>query len=210
MTTIATESLADITPDSSPQGDSADRLEEARTQFVALWGQMGSSWGIPRTMAELHALLFISPEPLNTDEIMERLGVSRGNASMTVRALLDWGIVRRVHRRGDRRDYFEAEQDILKLFRTILRERKKREFEPLIDALRECRKLTEGEDEDEIQIPESQESNPLEQHNDRLGRLLEFIEMSDAISEQVIRASDEELKMIARLFIPEDHQGGES
>src|SRR5688500_3727219 len=117
-------------------------LREAREQFVALWGQMASNWGIPRTMAEVHALLFIAGEPLNTDDVMESLGISRGNASMTLKALQEWGIISRVHMRGDRKEYVQAEQDVWKLFRTILRERKKREIDPMLEALRACRELT--------------------------------------------------------------------
>src|SRR5258708_37063739 len=94
-------------------------LRAAQDRFVAVWGQMGAAWGISRTMAEVHALLFISGVPLNTDEIMERLQVSRGNASMSLRALADWGVVARGHRRGDRKEYFVAEREGWSMFRAI-------------------------------------------------------------------------------------------
>ena len=95
-------------------------LREPQDRFVSVWGQMGSAWGISRTMAEVHALLFITGEPLCTDEIMDRLEISRGNASMSLRALTDWGVVTRTHKRGDRKEYFRAEQDVWAMFRVIV------------------------------------------------------------------------------------------
>src|SRR5687768_7145621 len=143
-------------------------LRESRERFVALWGQMAANWGIPRTMAEVHALLFIAGEPMNTDDVMEALGISRGNASMTLRALQEWGIVSRAHLRGDRKEYFQAEQDIWKLFRTILRERKKREIDPLLEALRECRNLTTTQSTRKI----GPQGVAVEAHNARLDSML--------------------------------------
>jgi len=101
-------------------------LRRSQERFVALWGQMGANWGIARTMAEVHATLFIMGRPMNTDEIMDFLQISRGNASMTLRALVDWGLVQRLHMRGDRKEYFQAEQDVWAIFRAIVRERVKR------------------------------------------------------------------------------------
>src|SRR5215831_16918351 len=117
-------------------------LEKARTQFVAAWGQMGTTWGISRTMAEIHALLYITGQPLNTDEVMERLSISRGNASMSLRSLVEWGIVSRVHKRGDRKEYFEAEQDVWSMCRKVIRERLRREVHPLLTTLYEIRDTT--------------------------------------------------------------------
>ncbi len=117
-------------------------LEQARDRFVQAWGQMGPSWGISRTMAEVHALLYIVGEPLNTDEVMDRLKISRGNASMSVRALVEWGLVSRVHKRGDRKEYFEADQDVWSIARTIIRERLRREILPLLATLHDMRDET--------------------------------------------------------------------
>src|SRR5690242_11423138 len=103
-------------------GGTASNLVRAQDEFVAAWGKMGAAWGISRTMAEVHALLYITGRPMNTDEVMERLQISRGNASMSVRALVDWGVVERTHKRGDRKEYFLAEQDVWTMFRAILRE----------------------------------------------------------------------------------------
>jgi DNA-binding transcriptional regulator GbsR (MarR family) len=114
-------------------------------RFIAVWGQMAGAWGISRTMAEVHALLYIGGQSLNTDDIMERLQISRGNASMSLRALMDWGIVERTHRRGDRKEYFRAEQDVWALFRAIVRQRVKREVDPLVASLYEIRDLIPAE-----------------------------------------------------------------
>lgn len=98
---------------------------------------MGSLWGINRTMAQIHALLFISPEPLSANEIMDELQISRGNVSMGLRELIAWGIVNRVHVKGERREFYTTEKDVWKMFRIIARERKRREVDPTIDVLRQ-------------------------------------------------------------------------
>lgn len=119
-----------------------DPLIEAQDRFVAAWGRMGSSWGISRTMAEVHALLYITGESMCTDDIMARLQVSRGNASMSLRSLLDWGLVSRSLRKGDRKEYFRTETDVWTMFRIIVRERIKREFDPMVAATQEIRDLS--------------------------------------------------------------------
>lgn len=121
---------------------SVEQLRHARERFVQAWGQMGPSWGISRTMAEAHALLYIHSAPMNTDEVMEQLQISRGNASMTLRALVEWGLISRVHKRGDRKEYFEADQDTWSIARTIIRERLRREILPLLATLHELRDET--------------------------------------------------------------------
>ena len=174
------------------------RLREARETFIALWGQMASNWGIPRTMAEVHGLLFIVNTPMNTDEVMESLGISRGNASMTLRALQEWGIVSRVHIRGDRKEYFQAEQDVWKLFRTILRERKKREIDPLLEALRACRDLTTAQS-NAASRKIGPDAASVQAHNERLDSMLSFIEMIDNISERLI-ASGKGLQLAVKIL----------
>jgi len=116
-------------------------LTECQDLLVRRWGEMGGYWGISRTMAEIHALLFVCGQPLCTDDVMARLHISRGNASMNLRALVDWGLVRRVHKLGDRRDYFQADTDIWRMFETIMRERRRREVEPIIESIERCRGL---------------------------------------------------------------------
>lgn len=120
-------------------------LGESRSLFVRRWGEMGIYWGISRTMAEIHALLYITSEPLCTDDLMGQLQISRGNASMNVRSLIDWGLARRVHLRGDRKEYFTAETDVWHLFETIMRERRRRELEPIHQTIRKCIEIVERE-----------------------------------------------------------------
>jgi DNA-binding transcriptional regulator GbsR (MarR family) len=115
-----------------------DSLEQGKTKFIQCWGQMGSSWGINKTMAQIHALLMISEKPLSTDEVMKELGISRGNANMNLRDLVSWGLLKRSILKGDRREYFQSEKDVWKMFCIISRERKKREIEPVISTLEEC------------------------------------------------------------------------
>ena len=121
-------------------GHAAERLADAHQQFVEHWGRMASLWGVPRSMAEVHALLFVEGRSVNADELVLRLGISRGNASMTLRTLVDWGIVQRTHNKADRKDYYQAEQDVLTLFSTVIRVRKQREIDPLLALVGECRK----------------------------------------------------------------------
>jgi DNA-binding transcriptional regulator GbsR (MarR family) len=106
-------------------------VRDAEERFILLWGEMAQVWGINKTMGQVHALLFVTQQPMSADSIMERLQISRGNASVTLRSLIEWDLVRRHHRPGERREYFVAEQDPVIIFRTILRERKKREFDPV-------------------------------------------------------------------------------
>lgn len=112
-------------------------LKEAREQFVQAWGAFGSAWGINRSMAQVHALLLIAPEPLSTEDVMEQLNISRGNANMNLRALIDWTLVQKVLRPGERKEYFSAEKDVWKIATSITKERKKRELEPLVKLLDE-------------------------------------------------------------------------
>ncbi|WP_244653998.1 MarR family transcriptional regulator [Lentimonas sp. CC4] len=106
-------------------------------EFIAQWGTLGSSWGINRTMAQIHALLMIAVEPLHTNEVMDELKVSRGNANANLRDLVGWGLVRRVTYPGDRKEYFEAEKDVWTIFCTVARERKRREIDPVLKLLQD-------------------------------------------------------------------------
>ena len=112
-------------------------LKEARAQFIQAWGAFGSAWGINRSMAQVHALLLIAPEPLSTEEVMAQLEISRGNANMNLRALIDWTLVQKVLKTGERREYFAAEKDVWKVATSITKERKRRELEPLVKLLNE-------------------------------------------------------------------------
>lgn len=111
------------------------KLTEAKQQFISSWGAFGTHWGINRTMAQIHALLLVSPEPLTQDDMMEELNISRGNTNMNIRELINWGLVERVLLPGERKEYFTAEKDIWKVVKQIVKERKKRELEPMLQLL---------------------------------------------------------------------------
>ena len=118
--------------------DATDTLTPIQQKFILHWGEMGARWGINRTVAQVHALLFLSPRPLNAEEIATTLDVARSNVSTTLRELQGWGIVRVVHVLGDRRDYFDSMKDVWEMFRIIVDERKKREADPVVTMLREA------------------------------------------------------------------------
>lgn len=114
------------------------KLSPVQQKFILHWGEMGTRWGINRTVAQIHALVFISKQPLNADDLVQALGVARSNVSTSLRELQGWGIVRMVHVLGDKRDHFESIKDVWEMFRVVLDERKKREIDPTMRLLREC------------------------------------------------------------------------
>src|ERR1700694_3922505 len=114
-------------------------MDAVEQDFVGLWRRMSSLWGVSPTMAEIHGLLYITDAALSMDEIMERLGISRGNVSMNLSKLAEWGLIRRVHRRGDRRDYYESLRDVWEMFTLVAAQRKRREIDPILNTLRRCR-----------------------------------------------------------------------
>lgn len=176
-------------PPTRPQPDA---LHEAQDRFIATWGQMGSAWGISRTMAEVHALLFVTAQALCTDEVMDRLEISRGSASMSLRALLDWGVINRTHKRGDRKEYFVADQDVWSMFRAIVRERMKREIDPLLASLYEIRDMTGGL------------GAVSKDHDQRLDQLLLFFEVVQTFGQRFISPSGEGLQAAADILNKSD------
>jgi DNA-binding transcriptional regulator GbsR (MarR family) len=124
-------------------------LAEAKQKFIEAWGKLGSEWGINRTMAQVHALLLISPEALTTEDIMEALSISRGNANMTLRELMDWGLVEKQHRAGERKEYFFADKNTWNIAKQVARERKKRELEPILKVLGELSQVKGNEKDPE-------------------------------------------------------------
>ncbi len=122
-------------------------LSEAKLQFINGWGAFGTQWGINRTMAQIYALLLISPHPLSQDEIMDQLQISRGNVNMNTRELVGWGIVEKVILSGERKEHFVAEKDIWKASTQILKERKKRELDPMLKMLAQL-EMVEGDKND--------------------------------------------------------------
>jgi len=142
-----------------------DELQEVKERFILHWGEMGTKWGINRTMAQVQALLFISENPLSADEIMTELQISRGNVSMSLRELVNWGIVNKMHVKGERKEFFTTEKDVWELFKIVLRERKKREIDPTIEVLHELLETLEVIDHADKQYVQHQ-----------LTSLLEFVE----------------------------------
>src|SRR6476469_8522973 len=113
-------------------------LKPVQQKFILHWGEMGTRWGINRTVAQIHALLYVSPEPLPAEDIATVLGVARSNVSTSLKELQSWGIVKLVHVLGDKRDHFESMQDVWEMFRMVLDERKRREIDPTLSMLRAC------------------------------------------------------------------------
>ena len=127
------------------------KLAEAKQQFINSWGAFGTQWGINRTMAQIHALLLVSVAPLTQDDVMEELSISRGNVNMNIRELIGWGLVDRVIISGERKEYFTAEKDIWKVATQIIKERKKRELDPMIKLLSQLENIEGDKKDKEIQ-----------------------------------------------------------
>lgn len=175
----------------APRGsDKPVSLTPAQDRFIAAWGQMGSTWGISRTMAEVHALLFISAKPLCTDDVMERLAISRGNASMSLRALVDWGIVSREHKRGDRKEYFVAEGEAWAILKAVVQERMRREIHPVLASLAEIRDATEPS-------LTSASGEDVAEHNKRLDAMIGVLQTIDQVGEKFLDLPAEELHQAA-------------
>ena len=149
------------------------KLSPVAQKFILHWGEMGTRWGINRTVAQIHALLFLSRRPLPAEEIAATLGIARSNVSNSLHELQNWGIVRVIHVLGDRRDHFESMKDVFAMFRVITRERKKREIDPTLHMLKEC--IAEAE----------KTSNSDEYTKRKLGELAEFFETTTQWYSQV-------------------------
>lgn len=165
---------------------------EALDQFVNLWGDMASAWGINKTMSQIHALLYAESEPLDTDTIMEKLGISRGNANMNLHRLLEWELIRKVNFKGSRKDFYSAETDIWKIVSTIIRERQQREIEPIRAELKECIKTLEKgglQDEESIEFKQ------------RIQNYYDFLEMFERFTDALLPyISKKNLKFLKQLI----------
>ncbi len=126
------------------------QLIDAKKQFVQAWGALGSQWGINKTMAQIHALMMLSNEPLSTEDIMEQLSISRGNANMNIRELTDWGLVSKVFKAGERRDYFVGEKDVWKIAKQVAKIRKTRELDPILNLLNSIKNLDDSSKSEEV------------------------------------------------------------
>lgn len=176
--------------------DPKEILQRAQDQFVLEWGRMSSSWGINRTMAQIHALLFVTGVPLEVNEIMDRLQISRGNASMNLRELMDWGVVRRFRQPGDRKDTYVSETDPFLSIVKIVKERKRREIDPTTDAIREVI----------AKLPENISNEEVRSLRSRLTALLEIFDLMDAAYKQVFAyelSLEDVQKMISKGIYPQ-------
>jgi DNA-binding transcriptional regulator GbsR (MarR family) len=173
------------------------QLRTSQDLFIRRWGEMGQTWGINRTMGEIHAFLYITAQPQCTDDVMERLNISRGNASMSLRALCDWGIIRRLHKRGERREYFESLTDVWEIFSIIAAERKRREMDPVLETIKQCRRML-----DEAALGKSdarQESVQLTR--ERLESMEQFMEVTNKIFQQFIGNAKSGLTRVAKVLL---------
>jgi DNA-binding transcriptional regulator GbsR (MarR family) len=163
-----------------------ERLTPAQEKFILHWGEMGTRWGINRTVAQIHALLYLSPQPLHAEEIARLLSVARSNVSSSLRELQSWGIVRIAHVLGDRRDHFESLKDVWQMFQIIVEERKRREVDPTIAMLKSCEaELRQG----------GGDSYTIE----RLEEMSEFFETTSALYREVSRLPAGTLRQAVKL-----------
>jgi DNA-binding transcriptional regulator GbsR (MarR family) len=161
-------------------------LTDVARKFVVHWGEMGSAWGVNRTVAQIHALLFFHGRPLHAEEISETLGVARSNVSTSLKELINWRLVRTTQALGDRRDYFETSGDVWELFRTVVRERKEREFDPTTRMLRGL-----------VGQPEFAKESPDAQ--DRVRETLKLMEALGSWSDEMLRLSPSTLEKVLRM-----------
>lgn len=165
------------------------KFKEAKSKFVQTWGALGSQWGINKTMAQIHALLMISNEPVSMEDIMEDLQISRGNASMNLRALMDWGIVYKEYKAGERREFFTAEKDLDELAVKISRERSKREIKPALKVLKEVSSLEPNHSAEERHFV------------DQTTKLYEFVLKADNVLDKITEYKDNWLtKLVVKIM----------
>jgi DNA-binding transcriptional regulator GbsR (MarR family) len=189
MPTATLEPLVAAAPD--------QQLRTAQDLFIRRWGEMGQTWGINRTMAEIHALLYIVGQPLCTDDVMERLHISRGNSSMSLRALCDWGIIRRRHRPGERKEYFESLSDVWEMFSIIAAERKRREMDPVLETIKQCQRMLEAgsigksaANQERVKIT-----------RERLAGMEEFMSVTNKIFQQFVGNAKSGLSRVVRVLL---------
>ena len=153
-------------------------FKEAKNKFIQTWGALGSQWGINKTMAQIHALLMVSPEALSMEDIMEELLISRGNASMNLRALMDWGIVYKEYKSGERKEFFTAEKDLDELAVKIAKERSKREIKPALRVLKD------------VSLIDANQSTETKHFVDQTSKLYDFVLKADNMIDKVTEFKD--------------------
>ena len=164
-------------------------IKEAKNKFIQTWGALGSQWGINKTMAQIHALLMVSTEAVSMEEVMDELQISRGNASMNLRALMDWGIVYKEYKAGERREYFTAEKDLDELAVKIAKERSKREIKPALKILKEVSSIKSNNTAEEIQFI------------DQTTKLYDFVLKADNVLDKITEYKDNWLTKLVVKFM---------
>lgn len=159
------------------------KYPEAREQLIRTWAQLSSQWGINRTMGQIHALLMMSPDPLTADQIITELAISRGNVSMNLRSLIEWGLVYKVYVTGDRKEYFASEKDVWKMTLQIVRERKRRELDPMIHSLQALQNIE----------ADSKHSKEVEELNKMTTQILDVAMQVDKVLDIGIRSGGQSL-----------------
>src|SRR5688572_3926079 len=198
MPTVTAQPTLETQNGSPPARVSPEQnLRTAQDTFIRRWGEMGQTWGINRTQAEIHAFLYITGQPQCTDDVMDRLNISRGNASMSLRALCDWGIIRRLHKRGERREYFESLGDVWEMFSIIAAERKRREMDPVLETIRQCQRMLAeptigkaGASQEAIQLTRQ-----------RLAGMEEFMEVTNKIFQQFVGNARSGLTRVTKVLL---------
>lgn len=161
-------------------------LKPVASRFILHWGEMGSRWGVNRTVSQIHALLYVAGRPMHAEEIAQTLGVARSNVSNSIRELQNWQLIHVVHVMNDRRDHFETSTDVWQLFRTVVSERKQREFDPTIDVLRDC-----------LASPDFEQEAPGTQQ--RIRDTLQLMETVGSWADEMLRLSPDTLVKVMKL-----------
>lgn len=156
-------------------------FKEAKDKFVQAWGSLGNKWGVNRTMAQIHALLLISHKPLSAEDVMGELSISRGNANMNLRALIDWNLVYKDIIPGERRDFFVAEKDMYKVAMRILKERRKRELEPVVALLSDFKAAEDATEDNDEEVKAFKKT---------VHELSDFTQRADSALDRLVRAEE--------------------
>jgi HTH-type transcriptional regulator, glycine betaine synthesis regulator len=201
MQTPPSDPTLPAAPPAPTPAQTAAALDGVEKEFIDLWRNMSSLWGISPTMAEIHGLLFITGEVLSMDDVMARLEISRGNASMNLTRLVEWGLVRRVHRRGDRRDYYESLADVWEIFTLVAAQRKRREVDPMLNTLRQC-----GDKLAQQRQGERAGDERLVDRQRRVGDLVAFLALVDGLSQKFFESHK---SLRAALELLSRKEGGE-
>jgi DNA-binding transcriptional regulator GbsR (MarR family) len=188
----------ELKPMKTQRADLRRTLDRVEEDFIGLWRSMSSLWGISPTMAEIHGLLFITGAALSMDDIMSRLSISRGNVSMNLSKLAEWGLVRRVHKRGDRRDYYESLSDVWEMFTLVAAQRKRREIDPILNTLRQCRDSLSPQ-----MLGGSADNEHAADRRRRVNDLLSFLSLMDSLAQRFFE-SQRGLRAAVALLEQED------